>query len=73
MRNNGENWQVNNENSVHTWKNVKQPYPVIVNCLGFKLGDIDLLKIRRSRKPKKISQSVTAPLKGFVVMENNAI
>jgi hypothetical protein len=46
---------------------------VIVNCLGFKLGDIDLLKIRRSRKPKKISQSVTAPLKGFVVMENNAI
>ena len=70
--NNGENSQINNEDSVHPWNNVKQPYPVIVNCLGFKLGDIDLLKMRRGRKPK-ISQSVTAPLKGFVVMEKNSI
>ena len=70
--NNGENSQINNEDSVHPWNNVKQPYPVIVNCLGFKLGDIDLLKMRRGRKPK-ISQSVTAPLKGFAVMEKNSI
>ena len=70
--NNGENRQINNEDSVHTQNSVKQPYPVIVNCLGFKLGDIDLLKMRRGRKPK-ISQSVTAPLKGLVVMEKNSI
>ncbi|TKW07442.1 hypothetical protein SEVIR_7G306900v4 [Setaria viridis] len=68
--NNGENWQVNNENSVHT-RNNEQPSPVIVNCLGYKLGDIDLTKLRRDCKSKKTSQSVTAPLKGFVVMETN--
>ncbi|CAL4904096.1 unnamed protein product [Urochloa decumbens] len=71
--NNGENWQVNNEKSVHSRNNVKQPIPVIVNCLGYKLGDIDLTKTRRRRKSKKTPQSVTALPKGFVVMEKNAI
>ncbi|WVZ88464.1 hypothetical protein U9M48_034984 [Paspalum notatum var. saurae] len=50
-----------------------QPTPVIVNCLGYKLGDIDLLKARRNRKPKKASQSVTPPLKGLSVMEKNDV
>lgn len=68
--NSGENQQVNNENSMNS---AEQPGPVIVNCLGYKLGDIDLTKMRRDRKSKKNSQSVIAPLKGFVVMETNAI
>ncbi|OEL17079.1 hypothetical protein BAE44_0021901 [Dichanthelium oligosanthes] len=69
----GENLQVNNENSVHTRNNVKQPSPVIVNCLGYKLGDIDLLKTRRGRKSKKPPKSVITPFKGLVVIENDAI
>ncbi|CAN6344486.1 unnamed protein product [Urochloa humidicola] len=71
--NNGENWQVNNERSDHTRNNVKQPSPLIVNCLGYKLGDIDLTKMRRRRKLKKTSQSVIALPEGFVVMEKNDI
>ncbi|CAN6339737.1 unnamed protein product [Urochloa humidicola] len=69
--NNGENWQISNEKYVRTRNNIKQPSPVIVNCLGYKLGDIDLTKMRRRCKSKKTFQSVTALSEDFVVMEKN--
>ncbi|CAL5098178.1 unnamed protein product [Urochloa decumbens] len=64
---------IRTEKSVHSRNNVKQPSLVIVNCLGYKLGDIDLTKMRIRRKSKKTSQSLIALHEGFVVMEKNAI
>ena len=73
--NNGNNQQVDHENSGTL--NIKQPSPLIVNCLGTS-GDTDQSHMLETmeelaRKSKKTPKILTAAFKGLVMNRKNVV